>query len=62
MSLLLEKTNRHPRDERIEFDEPTHVYIIAGSTSTPSIQRQLHSPRRKASLQKDSDWPKVRMR
>lgn len=28
----LSYTNRHPRDELIQFDEPTHVYTVNGSS------------------------------
>ena len=39
----LSKLNKHPRDDRITFDEPTHTYFIDGdSTSVISVTTFIH--------------------
>ena len=38
----LEKQNFHPRDEFIEFDEPTHVYTIDGDSNYKSVTTWIH--------------------
>lgn len=41
--MLLAKTNRHPRDENITFEEEGHVYTIKGSTKHPiSVTTLIH--------------------
>lgn len=41
--MLLEKINHHPRDDNIEFDEPTHVYTIDGDSNYKSVTTWIHS-------------------
>jgi ATP-dependent exoDNAse (exonuclease V) beta subunit len=41
--LLLDIKNAHPRDEFIEFDEPTHVYTICGDSKYISVTTFIHS-------------------
>lgn len=40
---LLALANPHPRDALIEFDEPTHVYTIAGEKGYTSVTTWIHS-------------------
>ena len=39
----LANKNKHPRDDRILFDEPTHVYTIDGDTGFTSVTTWNHS-------------------
>jgi ATP-dependent exoDNAse (exonuclease V) beta subunit len=40
---MLAQINPHPRDSRIEFDEPTHVYTIDGDSNYKSVTTWIHS-------------------
>lgn len=40
--MKLSRDNHHPHDDRIEFDEPTHVYTIDGDSSYTSVTTFLH--------------------
>jgi len=40
--LLLERRNKHPRDAKLEFDEPTHVYTIDGDSDYTSVTTLIH--------------------
>ena len=40
--MKLSKDNHHPHDDRITFDEPTHVYTIDGDSSYTSVTTFLH--------------------
>ena len=40
---LLEKLNPHPRDDEIEFDEPSHTYTIGGNSDYMSATTFVHS-------------------
>ena len=42
MSQLSDK-NTHPRDDHIEFDEPTHVYTIEGDNNYKSVTTWIHN-------------------
>ena len=35
--IYLENKNKHERDERILFDEPTHTYTIDGDSNYTSV-------------------------
>ena len=39
----LANLNKHPRDDRILFDEPTHVYTIDGDSGFTSVTTWNHS-------------------
>ena len=39
----LSNLNKHPRDDRILFDEPTHVYTIDGDSGFTSVTTWNHS-------------------
>lgn len=39
---LLDKINAHPRDDHIEFDEPTHTYTIDGNSNYKSVTTWIH--------------------
>jgi hypothetical protein len=38
----LSQLNKHPRDEYIQFDEPTHVYTIKGNSNYKSVTTIVH--------------------
>jgi hypothetical protein len=40
--MKLAKDNCHPNDNRITFDEPTHIYTIDGDSSYTSVTTFLH--------------------
>ena len=40
---FLARKNPHPRDEHIQFDEPTHTYTIDGDSSFTSVTTWNHS-------------------
>ena len=40
---MLSEKNAHPRDEKLEFDEPTHVYTIDGDNNYMSVTTWIHS-------------------
>lgn len=40
--LRLHTENAHPRDERIQFDEPTHTYTIDGVVDHTSVTTFMH--------------------
>jgi hypothetical protein len=40
--MKLSRDNHHPHDDRIKFDEPTHVYTIDGDSSYTSVTTFLH--------------------
>ena len=39
---FLSKKNKHERDDRILFDEPTHVYTIDGDSGFTSVTTWNH--------------------
>lgn len=41
-NMKLSIDNRHPFDDRISFDEPTHIYTIDGDSSYTSVTTFLH--------------------
>jgi hypothetical protein len=40
--MKLARDNHHPFDDRISFDEPTHIYTIDGDSSYTSVTTFLH--------------------
>jgi hypothetical protein len=40
--ILLATENHHPMDERITFDEPTHIYTIDGDSTYTSVTTFVH--------------------
>lgn len=40
---MLAEQNHHPRDNHIQFDEPTHVYTIDGNSDYKSVTTWIHS-------------------
>jgi hypothetical protein len=40
--MKLSRENHHPFDDRITFDEPTHIYTIDGDSSYTSVTTFLH--------------------
>lgn len=40
--IYLENKNKHIRDERILFDEPTHTYTIDGDSNYTSVTTFVH--------------------
>ena len=41
--MILEKTNIHPRDERIQFFDDGHYYLIDGKRGYTSVTTYIHS-------------------
>jgi len=42
MATYLAKLNYHPMDDRISFDEPTHIYTIDGESDYTSVTTFVH--------------------
>ena len=62
--MILDKKNKHIRDERILFDEPTHTYTIDGDSSYTSVTTYVHQHFEKFdsdkvidNMMKSKNWP-----